>query len=57
MKQEDGTLKADPEIKTLLKVRKFRWKTVKNDVATGLRSEVLELQNLDDQDQMRKSKA
>ena len=44
----DGTFKADPDIKQLLKLRKFRWKTVKNDMATGLRSEVLEVQNLDD---------
>lgn len=56
-KLPDGTIKADPEIKQLLKSRRFRWKTVKNDQATGLRSEVLEVANTDDQDQMRKSKA
>lgn len=56
-KDADGKLKADPETKQLLKSRKFKWKTVKNDMETGLRSEVLEVQNVDEEDQMRRSKA
>ena len=47
VKGQDGSFMADPEIKMLLKARKFKWKTVKNDVATGHRSEVLEVQNHD----------
>jgi hypothetical protein len=39
----DGSLKADPEIKNILKVRKFKWKTVINDNASGMRSEILEV--------------
>jgi hypothetical protein len=38
-------MKADPEIKSLLKERLFKWKTVQNDVETGTRSEILEVQN------------
>jgi hypothetical protein len=50
VKYPDGSLRADPEIKTLLKARKFKWKTVKNDMTTGLRSEILEVQNTDHMD-------
>ena len=35
----------------------FKWKTVKNDMSTGTRSEVLEVMNKDEEDQMRKSVA
>lgn len=52
-----GQLKADPEFKGLLKAKKFKWKTVQNDMDAGTRSEILELQNLDFQSQMIKSKA
>jgi hypothetical protein len=37
---ETGQLKADPEIKAILKLKKFKWKTVVNDTSTGHRSEV-----------------
>jgi hypothetical protein len=40
-------LKADPDIKALLKLKKFKWKTVINDQATGMRSEILEVANTD----------
>lgn len=52
-----GQLKADPDFKALLKAKKFKWKTVQNDMDAGTRSEILELQNLDFQSQMIKSKA
>jgi len=42
LKQADGTVKADPEIKSLLKAKMFKWKTVINDMNTGLRYESLE---------------
>lgn len=42
-----GQLKADPEFKSLLKTKKFKWKTVQNDMDAGTRSEILELQNLE----------
>lgn len=38
-----GQYHADPDIKVFLKERKFKWKTVKNDMETGLRSEILEV--------------
>ena len=50
MKFPDGMIKADPEIKVLLKARKFKWKTVRNDLKTGLRSEVLEVSNTEEED-------
>jgi len=56
-KQEDGSLKADPDFKKVLKANKFRWKTVTNDMETGLRQEILEVQNSEFKDQMRQSKA
>ena len=34
-------------MKLLLKQKGFKWKTVKNDVATGHRSEILEIGNFD----------
>lgn len=42
LKNADGSIKADPEIKAIMKLKKFKWKTLVNDTATGLRSEVLE---------------
>jgi len=42
LKDESGNLKADKDIKALLKAKKFKWKTVQNDVATGHRCEILE---------------
>lgn len=42
---ETGDTKADPEIKAILKLKKFKWKTVVNDTATGYRYEILEVQN------------
>ena len=52
IKNSDGQLKADPEIKALLKIKKFKWKTVINDQATGVRSEILEVANTDYQRQL-----
>lgn len=46
-KHQDQSIKADPQIKLLLKQKGFKWKTVKNDVASGHRSEILELANFD----------
>ena len=37
LKDENGSLRADVDIKKLLKEHKFKWKTVKNDTATGSR--------------------
>ena len=34
-------------MKLLLKQKGFKWKTVKNDVVTGHRSEILEIGNFD----------
>ena len=38
--KETGAIQADPDIKAILKLNKFRWKTVINDTVTGSRSEV-----------------
>jgi len=54
---ETGKTLADPEIKAILKLKKFKWKTVINDTATGQRSEILEVQNTAFTDQLRESKA
>ena len=54
---ETGSVKADPDIKALLKLKKFKWKTVKNDTETGMRSEVLEVVNTEYQRQLIKSQA
>ena len=43
VKYPDGSIKADPEIKAILKLKKFKWKTVVNDV--NGRSEILEVLN------------
>jgi len=45
-------MKADAEIKALLKLKKFKWKTVINDQSTGMRSEVLEVANTEYQKQL-----
>lgn len=55
--KDSGMLQADPALKQFLKSRKFKWKTVVNDVSSGSRSEILEVANLTFQHQMRKSKA
>ena len=44
--KDSGMLKADPALKQFLKSRKFKWKTVVNDVSSGSRSEILEVANL-----------
>ena len=49
---ESGQMKADPEIKAILKVKKFKWKTVINDQNTGMRSEILEVANTEHQKQL-----
>jgi hypothetical protein len=49
---DNGSFKPDAEIKALLKVKKFKWKTVINDQQTGMRSEVLEVANTDYQKQL-----
>lgn len=50
-------LRPDPELRKMLKDRKFKWKTVINDTETGSRYELLEVQNVDFLDQRRQSKA
>jgi len=35
-------LKADPDMKKMLKVKKFKWKTVINDTKSDIRYEILE---------------
>ena len=35
-------LKADPDMKKMLKVKKFKWKTVINDTVSDIRYEILE---------------
>lgn len=44
-------------MKALLKLKKFKWKTVINDTKTGIRSEVLEVQNTEHQKQLIASQA
>lgn len=45
--------KADPDLKKMLKAKKFKWKTVINDTETETRYEILEVQNVDFLDQRR----
>ena len=40
-------MKVNEEIKSLLKQRRFKWKTLKNETSTGQRIEVLEGINLE----------
>jgi hypothetical protein len=54
---QDGQLRADPEIKAILKKKMFKWKTVQNDVVHGHRSEILEVANMDHQLQMSRTQA
>ena len=54
---DSDQLKADPEMKKLLKAKKFKWKTVINDTVSSIRYEILECQNVDFLDQRRQSKA
>lgn len=49
--------KADPEMKKMLKAKKFKWKTVINDTEADCRYEILEVLNVDFLDQRRQSKA
>lgn len=49
------TMDSDPELKAILKERKFRWKNIANEGA--VRFETQEVQNADFADQMRQSKA
>ena len=55
VKYPDGSIKADPEIKAILKLKKFKWKTVVNDV--NGRSELLEVLNTAFQGQLDKNTA
>lgn len=45
--QDSDQLKADPDMKKMLKAKKFKWKTVINDTASNIRYEILESQNVD----------
>lgn len=47
----DEKLKVNDEIKGLLKQRRFKWKTLKNETSTGKRIEVLEGMNLEHKEQ------
>ena len=40
--QGTDQLKADPDMKKLLKAKKFKWKTVINDTVSNIRYEILE---------------
>jgi hypothetical protein len=40
-------MKVNEEVKGLLKMRRFKWKTLQNDVKTGHRIEVMEGANLE----------
>ena len=42
MDEKTKNMKADPEMKKMLKEKKFKWKTVINDTETGERYETLE---------------
>lgn len=51
-KQQDHKLKVNEELKALLKQRRFKWKTLKNEVSTGMRIEVMEGLNLEYKEQL-----
>ena len=51
-KQADEKMKVNDEIKILLKQRRFKWKTLKNETSTGQRIEVLEGLNLEYKEQL-----
>lgn len=44
--KQDDKIKVNDEIKALLKQRRFKWKTLKNETSTGMRIEILEGLNL-----------
>jgi hypothetical protein len=46
-KQAEDKMKVNDEVKNLLKMRRFKWKTLQNDVKTGHRIEVMEGANLE----------
>lgn len=46
-RQAEDKMKVNEEIKALLKQRRFKWKTLKNEVSTGMRIEVMEGLNLE----------
>ena len=56
-KQTEGKMKVNEEVKNLLKQRRFKWKTLKNEVSTGYRIEVMEGSNLEFKEQMDKDTA
>lgn len=45
-------MKVNDEIKALLKQRRFKWKTLKNETSTGQRIEILEGLNLEYKEQL-----
>jgi hypothetical protein len=45
--KQDDKIKVNDEIKSLLKQRRFKWKTLKNETSTGMRIEILEGLNLE----------
>lgn len=51
-KHADEKMKVNEEIKALLKQRRFKWKTLKNETSTGQRIEVLEGLNLEFKEQL-----
>lgn len=51
-KQQDDKIKVNEELKALLKQRRFKWKTLKNEVSTGMRIEVMEGLNLEYKEQL-----
>ncbi len=48
----DDKMKVNEDIKALFKQRRFKWKTLKNEVSTGQRIEVLEGLNLEYKEQL-----
>lgn len=50
-------LRVNEEIKSLLKQRRFRWKTLKNETETGMRIEQLEGLNLEFKEQTKQETA
>lgn len=54
---QDGKKAVNTEIKKLLKDRRFKWQTLKNDAETGQRIEIMEGANLEHKEQMDKNTA
>lgn len=54
---QDGVLKVNEEIKSLLKQRRFKWKTLKNETSTGMRIEIMEGLNLEYKEQLDRTAA